>query len=188
MINKDFFAALADLEREKGISEETFIEALETALASAYKKQYIGEGGNVEVKLNPEKGTIRFYLKRTVSDAEELADGEISLEDAQQIKKSAKPGDGLTNEFTPKDFTRIAAQTAKQVILQKIHETERDNTLSEFSDKEGELMSGLVRKVDARNVYVELGKGQIEGLMLPQDQVPGENTSRGTASRCTSSA
>ena len=83
-------------------------------------------------------------------------------------------GDVLTDEFTPKDFTRIAAQTAKQVILQKIHETERDNTLSEFSDKEGELMSGLVRKVDARNVYIELGKGQIEGLMLPQDQVPGE--------------
>ena len=174
MINKDFFAALADLEREKGISEETFVEALETALASAYKKQYIGEGGNVEVKLNPEKGTIRFFLKRTVSDAEELADGEISLEEAQEIKKSAKPGDVLTDEFTPKDFTRIAAQTAKQVILQKIHEPERDNTLSEFTDKEGELMSGLVRKVDARNVYVELGKGQIEGLMLPQDQVPGE--------------
>ena len=174
MINKDFFAALADLEREKGISEETFIEALSTALASAYKKQYIGEGGDVEVRLNPEKGTIRFFLKRTVSDAEELADNEISLEDAQEIKKSAKPGDVLTEEFTPKDFTRIAAQTAKQVILQKIHETERDNTLSEFSDKEGELMSGLVRKVDARNVYIELGKGQIEGLMLPQDQVPGE--------------
>ena len=174
MINKDFFAALADLEREKGISEEVFVEALETALASAYKKQFVGDAGNVEVKLNPEKGTIRFFLTRTVVDSEEIADGEIALEDAQEIKKSAKVGDVLSEEFTPKDFTRIAAQTAKQVILQKIHETERDNTLSEFSDKEGELMSGLVRKVDARNVYVEIGKGQIEGLMLPQDQVPGE--------------
>ncbi len=176
MINKDFFAALADLEREKGISEEVFVEALETALASAYKKQFVGDAGNVEVKLNPEKGTIRFFLTRTVVDSEEIADGEIALEDAQEIKKSAKVGDVLSEEFTPKDFTRIAAQTAKQVILQKIHETERDNTLSEFSDKEGELMSGLVRKVDARNVYVEMiGKGQIdEGLMLPQDQVPGE--------------
>ena len=174
MINKDFFAALADLEREKGISEETFLDALETALVSAYKKQYVGEAGKVEVKLDPEKGTIRCFLTRTVSDAEELGEGEISLEEAQEIKKNAKVGDVLRDEFAPKDFSRIAAQTAKQVILQKIHETERDNTLSEFSDKEGELMSGLIRKVDARNVYIELGKGQIEGLMLPQDQVPGE--------------
>ena len=174
MINKDFFAALADLEREKGISEETFLDALETALVSAYKKQYVGEAGKVEVKLDPEKGTIRCFLTRTVSDAEELGEGEISLEEAQEIKKNAKVGDVLRDEFAPKDFSRIAAQTAKQVILQKIHETERDHTLSEFSDKEGELMSGLIRKVDARNVYIELGKGQIEGLMLPQDQVPGE--------------
>ena len=174
MINKDFFAALADLEREKGISEETFLEALETALVSAYKKQYVGEAGKVEVKLDPEKGTIRCFLTRTVSDAEELGEGEISLEEAQEIKKNAKVGDVFRDEFAPKDFSRIAAQTAKQVILQKIHETERDHTLSEFSDKEGELMSGLIRKVDARNVYIELGKGQIEGLMLPQDQVPGE--------------
>ncbi len=174
MINKDFFAALADLEREKGISEETFLDALETALVSAYKKQYVGEAGKVEIKLDPEKGTIRCFLTRTVSDAEELGEGEISLEEAQEIKKNAKVGDVLRDEFAPKDFSRIAAQTAKQVILQKIHETERDNTLSEFSDKEGELMSGLIRKVDARNVYIELGKGQIEGLMLPQDQVPGE--------------
>ena len=179
MINKDFFAALADLEREKGISEETFLEALETALVSAYKKQYVGEAGKVEVKLDPEKGTIRCFLTRTVSDAEELGEGEISLEEAQEIKKNAKVGDVFRDEFAPKDFSRIAAQTAKQVILQKIHETERDNTLSEFSDKEGELMSGLVRKIDMKNVYVELGKGQIEGLMLPQDQVPGERYEAG---------
>lgn len=174
MINKDIFSALADLEREKGISEGIFLEALESALTSAYKKQYDGEGGKVEVKLDPEKCTIRCFLTRTVSDAEELGEGEISLEEAQEIKKSAKVGDVLRDEFAPKDFSRIAAQTAIQVIRQRIHETERDNTLSEFSDKEGELMSGLIRKVDARNVYVELGKGQIEGLMLPQDQVPGE--------------
>ena len=115
MINKDFFAALADLEREKGISEEVFLDALSTALASAYKKQFLGDAAGVEVKLNPEKGTIRFFLTRTVVDSEEVADGEISLEDAQEIKKSAKVGDVLTEEFTPKDFTRIAAQTAKQV-------------------------------------------------------------------------
>ena len=174
MVNKDFFAALADLERERGISEEVFIEALSNALASAYKKQFFGDAGNVEVRLNPEKNTIRFFFSQVVVDSDEAQDGEILLKDAQVKKKSAKVGDIVTEEFVPKDFSRIAAQTAKQVILQKIHETERDNTLSEFSDKEGELMSGLVRKVDMKNVYIELGKGQIEGLMLPQDQVPGE--------------
>ena len=179
MVNKDFFAALADLEREKGIGQEVFIEALSNSLASAYKKQFFGDAGNVEVRLNPEKNTIRFFLIQTVVDGDELNDGEIYLEDAQMKKKNAKVGDVLTEEFVPKDFSRIAAQTAKQVILQKLHETERDNTLSEFSDKEGEILSGLVRKVDMKNVYIELGKGQIEGLLLPQDQVPGERYNAG---------
>jgi N utilization substance protein A len=179
MTNKDFFAALADLEREKGISEEAFIDALSNALASAYKKQNFGDTGNVEVRLNPEKCTIRFFMSQIVVDSDEPQDGEILLDDARRIKKSAKVGDTITEEFVPKDFSRIAAQTAKQVILQKIHETERDNTLTEFSDKEGELMSGLVRKVDMKNIYIELGKGQIEGLMLPQDQVPGERYNPG---------
>ena len=179
MVNKDFFAALADLEREKGIGQEVFIEALSNALASAYKKQFFGDAGNVEVRLNPEKNTIRFFLIQTVVDGDELNDGEIYLEDAQMKKKNAKVGDVLTEEFVAKDFSRIAAQTAKQVILQKLHETERDNTLSEFSDKEGEILSGLVRKVDMKNVYIELGKGQIEGLLLPQDQVPGERYNAG---------
>lgn len=179
MVNKDFFAALADLEREKGISEEVFFEALRGALSSAYKKQYEDETGNVRIDFDAEKGTIRFFLEHVVVDNDEALDGEILLKDAVEIKKSAKVGDILSEEFVPKDFSRIAAQTAKQVILQKIHETERDNTLSEFSDKEGELMNGLVRKVDMKNVYIELGKGQIEGLMLPQDQVPGERYETG---------
>ncbi len=181
MVKKEFFEALADLERERGISEEVFIDALAGALASAYKKQMYGETGSVEVRLDPEKNTIRFFLHRNIvdDDVEELGDGEIYLKDALEIKKSAKVGGDLVEEFVPKDFSRIAAQTAKQVIMQKIHETERDNTLSEFSDKEGELMSGLVRKVDMRNVYIELGKGQIEGLMLPQDQVAGERYETG---------
>ena len=179
MINKEFFSALADLEREKGISEEVFIEALQNALASAYKKQFEGEMGTVKVEFDQDKGSIRFFLTHLVVEGDEPQEGEITLEDAKAIKPKAKVGDILSEEFVPKDFSRIAAQTAKQVILQKIHETERDNTLSEFSDKEGELMSGLVRKVDMKNVYVELGKGQIEGLMLPQDQVPGERYETG---------
>lgn len=179
MVNKDFFSALADLEREKGISEEVFFEALSNALSSAYKKQYEGETGMVKVETDPEKGTLRFFLTHLVVEGDEPQEGEITLEDAKAIKKNAKVGDMIHQEFVPKDFSRIAAQTAKQVILQKIHETERDNTLSEFSDKEGELMTGLVRKVDMKNIYIELGKGQIEGLLLPQDQVPGERYETG---------
>lgn len=175
MVNKDFFAALADLERERGIGEDVFIGALSTALSSAYKRLGIGNGGNVDIQLNREKCSMRFFLTYTVVDGvEEPGDGEITLEEAKLKKKSAKVGDVLTEEFVPKDFSRIAAQTAKQVIVQRLHETERDNTLSEFTDKEGELMSGLVRKIDSRSVYIELGKGQIEGVLLSQDQVPGE--------------
>ncbi len=175
MVSKEFFEALSDLETEKGISSEVFIEALRTALISAYKKQYEGGAGEVDIRINPEKNSIRYFTVRTVVDEVADREKEISLAEAQLLKKSYKVGDTVYEEFIPKDFGRIAAQTAKQVILQKLHETERDNTLNEFSDKKDELMSCVVRKVDAKNVYVELGKGQIEGVMLPQDQVPGEH-------------
>lgn len=174
MVNKDFFLALADLEREKGIPQEVFLDALKSALVSAYKKQYPGCSGDVDVRLNPEKGSIEFYSVKTVVEEVTDRDTEISVEEAQEIKKTYKAGDTIEERFAPKDFTRIAAQTAKQVILQKLHETERDAAMSEFSDKEGELMVGTIRKIDFKNVYVELGKGQVEGLMLPSDQVPGE--------------
>jgi N utilization substance protein A len=174
MTNKDFFAALADLEKEKGIPQEVFLEALKNALVSACKKQYAGTVGTVDLKLNPEKGSIEFYTVRNIVEEVVDKDTEISLEEAQQIKKTAKVGDTITEKFVPKDFSRIAAQTAKQVILQKIHETERDAAMSEFSNKEGELLVGTVRKIDAKNIYVEFGKGQVEGLMLPSDQVLGE--------------
>ena len=174
MVSKEFFEALADLEAEKGISEEVFIDALRNALISAYKKQYEGGAGDVDIRINPEKNSIKYYTVRTAVEEVTDREKEISIEEAQRLKKSYKVGDLVYEEFVPKDFGRIAAQTAKQVILQKIHETERDNTLNEFSDKKFELMSCVVRKVDAKCVYVELGKGQIEGIMLPQDQVSGE--------------
>ena len=174
MTNKIFFAALEDLEKEKGIPKEIFIEALENALISACKKQYSESIGTVEIKMNPDKDAIEFYTVKTVVEAVEDEDNEITLEDAQKIKKSYKLGDKVMEKLVPKDFSRIAAQTAKQVILQKLHETERDRAMNEFADKEGELIVGVVRKIDAKNVYVEIGKGQVEGLMMPGDQVPGE--------------
>ncbi len=173
MENKEFFAALTDLVREKGISEEAFIETLENALASAYKKQFDG-GAEVSVTLNAALGTIEFSASRYVVEEVTDKDKEISLEDAQELDPNHKVGDVIVKHFIPKDFGRIAAQTAKQVILQKLHEAERDNTFSEFSDKEGELMQGIIRKIDERYVYVELGDKKIEGVMPPQDRVPTE--------------
>ncbi len=173
MENKEFFAALTDLVREKGISEEAFITTLENALASAYKKQFEG-GAEVSVSLDAEKGRIEFKATRYVVEEVEDKDKEISLEEAQELNPEYKVGDTIVNTFIPKDFGRIAAQTAKQVILQKLHEAERDNTFSEFSDKEGELMEGVIRKIDEKNVYVELGDKKIEGVMPPQDRVPTE--------------
>ncbi len=174
MTNKDFFAALADLEKEKGIPQQVFLDALQNALVSACKKQYIGGIGSVEVKTNPEKGSIDFFTVKIAVNEIIDPENEILLEDAQKLKKSYKLGDRVLEKFVPKDFSRIAAQTAKQVILQKLNETERDAAVNEFSDKEGELLVGVIRKIDAKSVYIELGKGQIEGLMLPADQVPGE--------------
>ncbi len=173
MENKEFFAALTDLVREKGISEEAFLETLQNALTSAYKKQYDG-GAEVSVTLDAEKGTIEFTATRYVVEEVTDKDKEISLEEAQKLNPDYQVGDVIENTFVPKNFGRIAAQTAKQVILQKLHETERDNTFSAFSDKEGELMEGIIRKIDERNIYVELGDKKIEGVMAPQDRVFGE--------------
>ncbi len=173
MVNKEFFEALTDLVREKGISEEAFIETLGNALASAYKKQFDG-GAEVVVNLDADAGTIEFRALRYVVEEVTDKDKEISLEEAQELDPKHQVGDVIERVFIPKDFGRIAAQTAKQVILQKLHEAERDNTFSEFSDKEGELMEGVIRKIDERNVYVELGDKKIEGVMPPQDKVPTE--------------
>ncbi|MBQ9118368.1 MAG: transcription termination/antitermination protein NusA [Clostridia bacterium] len=170
---ENFFAALTDLVAEKGISEEAFIETLKNALASAYKKQF-ESGAEIVVDLNPESGSIQYKALRYVVEEVEDKDKEISLEEAQELDPKHQVGDVIERVFVPKNFGRIAAQTAKQVILQKLHEAERDNTFSAFSDKEGELMEGVIRKIDERNVYVELGDKKIEGVMPPQDRTPTE--------------
>ncbi len=175
MVNKDFFAALDELCASKGIERDSFIETLQSALTSAYKRYAKGDASDVIVKLNDEKCSIRFYAIKQIVDIVEDPDKQITLEEAKEFKKSYKVGDTFEKEFTPKDFGRIAAQTAKQVVMQKIREAERNNTISEFEDKENEIQSAIVRKLDAGNVYVELSGGQLEGVMLPQDQVPGES-------------
>jgi N utilization substance protein A len=175
MVNKDFFAALDELCASKGIERDSFIETLQSALTSAYKRYAKGDASDVVVRLNDEKCSIRFFAIKEIVDVVEDPDKQITVEEAKEYKKSYKVGDTFEKEFTPKDFGRIAAQTAKQVVMQKIREAERNNTISEFEDKENEIQSAIVRKIDGGNVYVELSGGQLEGVMLPQDQVPGES-------------
>lgn len=178
MINKDFFQALDDLETEKKIDKETFIATLETALASAYKKMY-GEAKSAMVKLNPEKATIKIYSYKTVVDEVQDPDKEISLAEAKLIKKSHKVGDVVMSEESTKDFGRIAAQTAKQVVMQKIKEMERTRALSELSEKEDELLTTVVKRIDNGTIYVQLSNTHTEGVMLPSDQIPGEKINVG---------
>lgn len=171
MTNKDFFLALDELEKEKRIKKEVFIEALETALVIAYKK-HTGTAKAVEVKLNPDRNIIKIVAYQTVVEQVEDKETQISLEDARYIDKKYKVGDVVAEEISSKEFGRIAAQTAKQVIMQKLREVEGEIAYSELSQKEDELITGVVRRIEGKNVYVEINK--LEAVMMPQDQMPGD--------------
>jgi N utilization substance protein A len=173
MINKDFFLALEDLEREKGIKQETFLQALEAALVLAYKKNY-GEASNITVKLNPDRNMIRVFSVKQVVEEVTDENKEISLEDARKVKKSYKIDDEFIEEITPKSFGRIAAQTAKQVMMQKLREAEREVAMEELGEKENEICTGIIRRIDAKNVYIDIGKGPLEAVLPPSEQVKGE--------------
>lgn len=173
MINKDFFAALDDLERDKKLNKEMLLSSLETGLASAYKKEN-GESRNVKVKLNAEKCRIQFFAYQTVVEGEPEDDTQLSLEEAQEIKPEAKIGDVIGEDVTPKTLSRIAAQTAKQVIMQRINEAVREQIAAEMNEKEGELVSAVIRRIDNNIVYVEIMGSQMEGVMAMNDQIYGE--------------
>ncbi len=173
MVNKDFFKALDELEAEKKINKDVFIQTLETALTSAYKKMY-GEAKSAMVKLYPERNTIRIFSYKTVVGEVEDPDKQISLEDARQLKKSYKVGDIVAVEESTKDFGRIAAQTAKQVVMQKLRELERQTAISELAEKEDELLTTIVKRVDDENVYVQIAGTNTEGVMMKNDQIPGD--------------
>ncbi len=179
MVSKEFFAALDELCVAKGIDKQDFIATLQSALTSAYKKHAKCDETIVEARLNEEKCSIRCYLIKDVVDLVEDPDKQISLEDARLLKKSYKVGDKYEEEFSTKDFGRIAAQTFKQVVMQKVRVAERNNTISEFEEKENEIQAAIVRKIDGGNVYVELSGGALEGVMLPQDQLSTETYNLG---------
>lgn len=174
MISKEFFSALDELEKTKGISREKVIESLQSALTIACKRNY-GEASNVVVKINPEKTSIKIYISKTVVETVEIPEKEISLEAAREIKKSYKLGDEVLTEIDPRAFGRIAAQNAGQVIINSLRQAEKDSTYNLFADKESELIIGIVSRVkDDGTVYVEIGKNQVEGVLTVQEQIPGE--------------
>ncbi|WRP08479.1 transcription termination factor NusA [Rossellomorea aquimaris] len=163
--------ALTVLEKEKGIARDVIIEAIEAALVSAYKRNF-NQAQNVRVDLNLETGTMRVFARKEVVD--EVFDSrlEISVEDAGEINPSYEVGDVVELEVTPKDFGRIAAQTAKQVVTQRVREAERGIIYSEFVDREEDIMTGIVQRQDNRFIYVALGK--IEALLPVSEQMPNE--------------
>ena len=174
MTSKDFFLALEDLEREKGLDKEVFLNALQNALSFACKKHY-GEARNVEVRIVPEKYSVRIFAYKVVVEEVTDPDKEISLDDARAIKQSYRLGDRVNEEITPKDFGRIAAQTAKQVVMQTLRDAERNISYSQYVDKENELLLGVVSRIkEDGTIFVEIGKNQMEGILLPADQTPGE--------------
>jgi N utilization substance protein A len=182
MTNKDFFNALEDLAAEKKIDKNYFIESLELALTAAYKKNF-GEASCATVELNPEKHTIRVYKYKTVVATEEEVedpDKSISLADARLIKKTVKVGEQLKEEVTPKNFGRISAQIARQVVMQRLREAEQNIAREELSEKENELITCIINRVELDSVYVDIPGTQSEGVLQKQDQIPGEHYEKGS--------
>lgn len=170
-MSSELLDALIILEKEKGISREVLIEAIEAALVSAYKRNF-NQAQNVRVDLNLETGTMRVFARKDV--VEEVFDSrlEISLDEAKKINPAYEIEDVVELEVTPKDFGRIAAQTAKQVVTQRVREAERGIIYSEFIDREDDIMTGIVQRYDSKFIYVSLGK--IEAILPQSEQMPNE--------------
>ncbi len=171
-MNMEFIEALEALEREKGIAMEVLLEAIEAALISAYKRNF-GSLQNVRVQIERSSGEVKVYARKTV--VEEVLDSraDISLEDARKIDPRYELEDIVEIEVTPRDFGRIAAQTAKQVVVQRIREAERGLIYEEFANREGDIVTGIVQRYEQKNVLIDLGK--IEAVLQPSEQTNGED-------------
>lgn len=170
-MSKELLGALDVLETEKGIDKQVVIDALEAALVSAYKRNY-DQAQNVEVEFDQRKGDIHVYAVKKVVNQVYDSRLEVGLDEALTINKGYELGDDIKFEVTPKNFGRIAAQTAKQVILQRVREAERNIIYNQYSQYENEIVTGEVERQDSRFVYVSLGK--VEAVMGRQDQMPNE--------------
>ncbi len=175
-MNRELLYVIEQIGREKGIGSEVLFEALESALLSASKRT-MGVGDNVRLTVNRKTGAIRVFAEKTV--VETVADPklEAGLADARRIKPDAKPGDTVEVDLELRDLGRIAAQTAKQVILQRVREAERQGIFSEYKDREGTLVRGAVHRIEKRNVIVDLGR--TEAVLTEREQIPGERYSPG---------
>lgn len=175
-MNLELVGALNELERERGISKEILIEAIEAAIVSAYKRND-NAAQNIRVSVSDKTGQIQIFAKKEV--VEEVVDpaNEISLAAARAIDPNYRVGDIVEVDVTPKNFGRIAAQTAKQVVIQRIREAERALIYEEYSNREGDVVTGIVQRTDHRNVLIDLGK--VEAILPPSEQIPGENYTHG---------
>ena len=169
--NKQLIKALEDLEKEKGIKKEYLLESIETALVTAYKRNF-DSSENVKVVMDKQTGSTNVYSVKEIVEKVENPVTQIDLKSAKKINKTLKVGDQVDIEIVPKNFGRIAAQTAKQVIVQKIREAERDVLYNEYSDRKGEIVSGIIQKADRGIVIMNLGK--LEGVMPAKEQIPTE--------------
>ncbi len=169
---KELLEALVQLEKEKGISMDMLLETLEAALITAFKKNFGSNAQNVRVDINHLSSNIRVYSRKDV--VLEVTDPflEIALEEAKLIDPNFEVGDVYEEEVTPRDFGRIAAQTAKQVVVQRIREAERTVIYDEYISRESEIVTGLVQRVNKGTIYINLGK--IEAVLLPSEQIPVE--------------
>ena len=171
MDSAEFMEALKEIVKEKGIDEEIIYEAIETSLVSACKKNF-GTSQNVKVVMDRETGNIEVYSQKDVVEEVEDPMLQISLEEAKKINPIYQIGDVVDFVVTPKNFGRISAQTAKQVVVQKFREAEREILFNQYISKEKEVVIGIVQRIEKKNVIVQLGK--IDAILAPNEQIPGE--------------
>ena len=173
---KEFMMAIDDLGKEKGIAPEILFDAIEAALISAYRRNF-GSEQNAHVQIDRTTGEFHVYAHKTVVREVEDPVMEMALADAQSLDPDYEEGDVLEIEVTPANFGRIAAQTAKQVVVQRIREAERGNIYDEFSGRSSDIVTGLVQRVENRNVFIDLGK--TEAILAPSEQIEGETFAHG---------
>ena len=172
MDRAEFIDALNQIEKEKGIDKEIIFEAIETSLVSACKKNF-GSSQNVKVVIDRESGNVEVFALKEVVEEVEDTQIHISLEDAKKIDPNYQLGDFVEFVVTPKNFGRISAQTAKQVVVQKFREAEREILFNQYIEKEKDIVTGIVQRHERKNVIVQIGK--IDALMPPNEQIPGES-------------
>ncbi len=170
-MNKELIAAIEQIEREKGISKETLLETIEAALITAYKKNF-PYSANARVAIDRDSGEVRVFTRISVVEEYSEDKDEILLEDALDIDPNYRVGDIIEEEVTPQNFGRIAAQTAKQVVVQRIREAERSVIFEEFSNRESEIITGIVQRQNRGTVFVNLGR--TEAVLLASEQINGE--------------